>query len=303
MITYYPHQEIDKSKWDECIDHSLPGLPYACSWYLDLVSPGWAGLVLADYRAVMPLPFKQKWRIFYLFKPYFTQQLGIFSPEALPENILHDFIRKIPDRFRYVQTNLNELNHLTEEFKTTTNTNHLIRIDRDYTDIYAGYSRNCRRNIKKAMDAGLTASTNLEASIFVPFVFRNLERQIPRLDREQRVLLEKIIATSRQKLAVSVTGIYTPLQELCAAGLFMQTATRMIFMVCASSLKGKQSDAMYLLVDDQIRKSAGTTTWFDFSGSNMPGIAYFNKSFGATGLVYPTLYLNRLPFPLNMLKK
>jgi hypothetical protein len=76
-----------------------------------------------------------------------------------------------------------------------------------------------------------------------------------------------------------------------------------VFSVCASSEQGKEHDAMYLLVDDQIKRSAGLKTWFDFSGSNLPGIAYFNQSFGAQAVTYPTLHLNRLPFPLRLVKK
>jgi hypothetical protein len=303
VIRYYPHIEIDRQKWDECIAISSPSLPYAFSWYLDIVSPGWDGLVSDNYEAVMPLAFKRKWLITYMFKPYFAQQLGIFSPEILSEDLIDSFIRNIPPRFRFVHTNLNELNGLHENPSALKNTNHLIRIDRNYQDIYKGYSRNCRRNIKKAIVGGLSVDQDLDIPEFVKFVFENLERQISRLEKEQSLMLEKIIIESQRKVAGQLTGIYSHQHELCAAGFFMQTNNRQVFSVCASSEKGKEYNAMYLLVDDQIKKSAGIKTWFDFSGSNIPGIAYFNQSFGAQALTYPTLHLNRLPFPLRLLKK
>lgn len=303
MIRYCPHTEIDRQKWDECISRSVPSLPYAYSWYLDTVSPHWDGLISGDYEAIMPLPFKSKWRIRYIHKPYFAQQLGIFSQETLSETAIESFIRNIPMQFRFVHTNLNERNTLGDPYPDLKNTNHLIRIDRDYSQIAKDYSRNCRRNIKKAMDSGLTVGSETDDPAFVKFVFDNLEHRISKLEGSQFSMLVKIITLAREKAAGQIAGVYTPQRKLCAAGFFMQTRDRQVFSVCASSEQGKEHEAMYLLVDDQIKRSAGHKTWFDFSGSNLPGIAYFNQSFGAQAVTYPTLHLNRLPFPLRLIKK
>jgi hypothetical protein len=303
VIRYYPHTEIDRQKWDECISRSLPSLPYAYSWYLDTVSPAWDGLISGNYEAIMPLTFKRKWSVTYIYRPYYAQQLGIFSPETLSEPAIDSFVRNIPPKFKFIHTNLNEQNGLNDRLTAFRNTNHVIRVDRDYAHIVKDYSRNCRRNIKKAMDAGLTVGEETDERAFVKFVFDNLEHRISRLDWEQFRMLEKIIAFAREKAAGQITGVYTLQRELCAAGFFMQTRDRQVFSVCASSARGKEHDAMYLLVDDQIKRSAGLKTWFDFSGSNIPGIAYFNQSFGARAVTYPTLHLNRLPFPLRLFKK
>jgi hypothetical protein len=303
VIRYCPHTEIDLQKWDECIARSVPSLPYAYSWYLDTVSPHWEALISGDYKAIMPLPFKRKWLIRYMHKPYFAQQLGIFSAETLSEPDVESFIRSIPAKFRFIHSNLNEQNKIEDGLTAYKNTNHLIRIDRDYAQIEKGYSRNCHRNIKKARDAGLTVGIEADDQAFVKFIFAHLGRQISNLDRVQSDMLVKIIAWAREKAAGQISGVYTSQRALCATGFFMQTRDRQVFSVCASSEQGKENNAMYLLVDDQIKRSAGIKTWFDFSGSNLPGIAYFNQSFGAQAVTYPTLHLNRLPFPLRLIKK
>jgi hypothetical protein len=302
LICYLPHNEIDKSKWDECISGSSPNLPYAFSWYLDIVSPGWDGLISDSYEAVMPLPFKQKWFVTYVYKPFFVQQLGVFSGDSVTPAFLDSFIQKIPGRFRYIYTTLNESNTINNSPMQIKNVNHMIRIDKDYQDIYKDYSRNCRRNIKKAFCGGLSVDTDMDIHQFVKFVFVHLEQQLSRFDKEQSNMLERIVVAAQQKKIGQLVGIYTPQHELCAAGFFMQTKDRHVFSVCASSEKGKQYDAMYLLVDDQIKKTAGIKKWFDFSGSNIKGIAYFNQSFGARVVTYPILHLSRLPFPLRLLK-
>lgn len=48
MITYLFNSEIDKDKWDNCIKNSPGAKPYAYSWYLDIMAPGWQALVDED---------------------------------------------------------------------------------------------------------------------------------------------------------------------------------------------------------------------------------------------------------------
>ena len=78
-IAYIPQQQIDKTKWDNCINAAANGLLYARSYYLDTTAITWDALVLNDYEAVMPLPIRKKWIFSYLFEPPMTPVLGIFG--------------------------------------------------------------------------------------------------------------------------------------------------------------------------------------------------------------------------------
>lgn len=82
-IVHLTYDEIDRKKWDACIRQSLNGLIYAETVYLDHMAVNWDGLVLGDYEAVMPLTWKKKWGIKYLYQPAFFQQGGIFSSKKL----------------------------------------------------------------------------------------------------------------------------------------------------------------------------------------------------------------------------
>ena len=43
MIVYLKNDEIDREQWDNCIKNSSVTRPYAYSWYLDIMAPGWEG--------------------------------------------------------------------------------------------------------------------------------------------------------------------------------------------------------------------------------------------------------------------
>ncbi|MEI7803415.1 MAG: hypothetical protein WCI97_12250, partial [Bacteroidota bacterium] len=89
---YLKHAEIDKTKWDHCVKNSINHLPYCYSWYLDVVSPGWEALISGAYKYIFPLTHRRKARINYLYQPYFTQQLGLFSSKKFSQKILNEFL-------------------------------------------------------------------------------------------------------------------------------------------------------------------------------------------------------------------
>jgi hypothetical protein len=78
-------------------------------------------------------------------------------------------------------------------------------------------------------------------------------------------------------------------------GSFLFSLDRIIFSVCASSNESKKKQAIYMLVDEQIKKYANKYKWFDFSGSNLPGVAYFNSTFSALLVKYYSLRIIKLP--------
>ena len=305
MIEYYPHKKIDNEKWDDCIAHSANEFVYAYSWYLDRVNPDWDAIILDDYQAVMPVTRAVKMGIKYIYPPLFTQQLGIFSPEMPSEKLVNEFINLIISKYKYAQIRLNEYNPVNEaqDYHVRQNNNHEIDLSFSYNTLFEKYNRNCKRNIKKAENCGLEIRPDISAGTFAAFIKDNLEDQIRQLKRKDYQKLVNLTGYLLHRKAGELYGCYSPEGILCGAALFLITKSRCIFSVCASSDYGKQCQAMYLLVNYQIRKYAGNKMIFDFSGSNIPGIAYFNSTFGSEIRHYPVITFNHLPWPLRLLKK
>jgi len=98
MIKCLLHNNIDKKKYDLCVAKSVQSKVYAFSWYLEAVTEAWDVLVLNDYEAVMPLPYRKKYGICYIFQPYWIQHLGVFSKNILSDNDLKLFVDNIPKK-------------------------------------------------------------------------------------------------------------------------------------------------------------------------------------------------------------
>lgn len=299
-IRYIEHSKIDKSKWDSCIDNAFNSIIYSYSWYLDTTAKNWDALVLGDYEAVMPLPWRKKYGIQYIFQPYYTQQLGIFS---ISEKIdIEVFLNEIPKKFKHCTLNFNEQNNIHSHILRE-NKNFKLDISKSYAEIFKNYNRNCKRNLNKSEAAGFIVTHKISPEKFVTFVQQNLEEKMEGVDSSEYRTLKDLIHASFKYKKGELVGLVDSQDELHAAGFYLQSKNRLIFSVCASTKYGMKNQAMHQLVDSQIKKYCSQIQWYDFSGSNIKGVAYFNSTFGAESSTYKTILINQLPWWLKVFKK
>src|SRR5262245_52449819 len=102
-LQYLHRSEVDTIKWDQCINEAHNGLMYACSFFLDHMAGNWDALVLGDYEAVMPLPWRKKFGIYYLYQPFVTASLGVFSANAIDKELMETFLNSIPAKFKLIE--------------------------------------------------------------------------------------------------------------------------------------------------------------------------------------------------------
>lgn len=294
MIQYIHHTNIDRKKWDHCVNESPNGMIYACSWYLDEVCPGWDALVYGDYETVMPLAIRNRMGINYTYSPYYAQQLGVIG-KKVDKALVEEFVASIPSKIKLIDVKLNEGNPSPEgDFVVTAKNNYLLLIESSYEELFKGYKRNGRRNLKKAEDSGMQITGTMSAADFARFIKANLEEQVDGLREEAVRKLERVTAKAIERDLGEIVQVQDKYGQLCAAGSFLFQDDRIIFSVCASTPEGRKHHAMNMLVDSQLKKFAGKFRLFDFSGSDMEGVAYFNSTFGAKPVQYYLLHINRL---------
>ena len=87
-VSYFKNEDIDKAKWDHCIDTAPNGLIYSYSFYLDTMAKHWDALIMNDYEAVMPLTWNKKYGVYYLYQPFLCASLGLFGNNLTSEVLL-----------------------------------------------------------------------------------------------------------------------------------------------------------------------------------------------------------------------
>ncbi|MFY7732266.1 MAG: hypothetical protein ACOVSR_02200 [Bacteroidia bacterium] len=298
MINYLKHTEIDKTKWDYCISHASNTIIYAYAWYLDIVSPNWDALVLNDYEAVMPLTHRKKYFISYLFQPFFTQQLGVFSKNESQALLVQDFLNAIPSKFKLIDINLNEENS-TEGLKPRKN--YLLPIDEGYKDIYTGYKGQAKRNLKKAKDEGLFLQA-LPYKQVIDFYQKHKGKETKGVKENDYKTLKQLYKICNKQNNLLAVGVYSNQFGLLGAAAFIINGDRAIFHLGTSNEKGKKMGAMHFLMDSVIMQLCGKNLFLDFEGSEIDGIERFYKSFGAYKKPYFKYRKNNLPKLLAWIK-
>jgi hypothetical protein len=295
------HAEIDSDKWNKCIYEAPNSRIYAYDWHLDRTAVIWDALVWGDYEYVMPLPFRKKLGIYYLYHPMYTQQLGIFpSP---PAKVAESFYNYIYQNFRYSDTTINAENiplKLAACIKFNARNNYLLSLSPAYTELAAKFSTNTKRNIAKAKKQKLNLVAGIRLEDYLEFAS---EFGATQMHKKELVLLKTLIAFGQRKGKGEIYGVYTQNNELCTAVYFCKNKERLIYLSATTSPRGKEIGAMYFLLNEFIKQHACKPIILDFEGSMLNGVARFYKGFGAKTESYFQLKFNRLPLPLKWLKK
>ena len=300
MVQFIKNNEIDKSKWDVCVNNSINGNIYAYSWYLDIVCVGWNALIEDDYISIFPLTGYKKFGVQSIYTPFFTQQLGLFSINAITEEMLIAFIEAIPKYYKSVELNLNLYNVLdNKQYKISNNLNHTLDLNSSYDKNKTNYSDNLKRNLKKAIQACPIIVNDINPEDLITIFKQNKGKDINHLKEADYYRLTLLINKCIEKGVAKVYGV-TSDNELCAGVVFIKTNNRIIFLFSATNNKAKEIYAMPYLIDKIIHDNSETNCTFDFEGSNDKNLARFYKSFGSKEEYYPTIYINKLSLIMNI---
>ena len=301
-IRYLNNQQIDKNKWDNCIERAGNGLIYGFSFYLDHMAKNWDGLVLNDYEAVMPLTWNKKYGIHYLYQPFLTAQLGLFGNKINAE-LLESFLKAIPAKFKYWDIYFNHQNVLPlKDFDLYQRTNYVLGLNKSSDQLYSNYRENIQRNIKKALQAGCTVQKDFDAENVIELAVQQMKTHSPEsndnIDR-----FRKLYQYLHGREMATTYGILSAQNELLASCIFFFSHNRVYYILVGNHPNGKTIGASHALIDAFIKDHAGKNMLLDFEGSDIPNLAFFYSSFGAVQEKFAGIKLNRLPFYLKWLKK
>ncbi len=289
MIRYLTNSEIDRKKWDHTIKTSCYETAYAYSWYLDRVAENWDALVEDDYSAVMPLTWKKKYLIRYIYQPLNCQQLGIFATDPPDRNRIKAFLDNIPSSFRMADLCINSSNmQIPDEMKSSKNSNYIIYLNESYEKLSSRYHTNAKRNLAKAVKTGCrTGKVSTEELLGLKSA-----NSSDRYDPGKYSRLKRIIDAMIKDGHGEIQGAWIS-DELCAAVFWVFSETRLINILSESSELGKENRAMFLIIDEFIKNREKSNKILDFEGSNIPSIARFFEGFGASREEYFRLVIYR----------
>lgn len=307
-IRYLERAAVDVEKWNRCVDESTNGLIYAHTWWLDHMADNWSALVLNDYDAVMPLAWKSKYGFYYLYQPWFTLCLGLFK-KAETTIGLTDFLQHIPPKYKLWDFQVNETNILQEKnnlnIDVTIRANYFVQGDvKEYPAIANAYSRLCRRKLVTATAGKLRVVINeAKPGDIIKMYQQVYSKAHPDIHSNT---YDQLSACCGVAFSMGLTTTYTalsPTGETEAFYLVLHDDKYAYSLIGGSTSEGKETGAFYLLTDAAIMHATAHNRILRFEGSDIPGIAFFNRQFAPVEVQYKHIQLNRLPFWAKLFKR
>jgi len=301
-IKYLTYQQINKVKWDACIEMASNGLIYGYSFYLDKMAKNWDALVLNDYEVVMPLTWNKKYAIHYLYQPAFTACLGIFG-NNITAQMMNNFLQAVPAKFKYWDIYFNPGNVFTlTNYKLYERKNFVLDLSISYENLFERFNENIKRNIRKSDKYGLQINKNIRiADVIMLAKAQSISFAAPAENDFEN--FKKLYNHLYKKQKATTYGVFSNEKQLLAAAVFFFSHKRAYYILVGNHPNGKTLGASHALINAFIKDHAGDDLLLDFEGSDISSLAFFYSSFAAKEENYSALKLNKLPAVIKWFKK
>ncbi|MBN2167362.1 MAG: hypothetical protein JW717_13895 [Marinilabiliaceae bacterium] len=297
--------EIDDVKWDHCVQTSINENPMGYSWFLDIMTQKWEGLVLGDYTAVMPIEFRKIGPFSLIEQSAYIQFNGFYADN---NKIQIDFskISNALNLSRWHTINLAEVPgfKIISDSNSSKKSSFILDLNKSYPEIYNAYNNSHKKNLRRFVrkyEKRIVEEKN--ASTFTRLkndmtTLRGLKPIKTKISNR----LESLIEFSTKNNFGEYYSVLNNDNKPVGCAFFLNGINRSIIF-SASNNEGRETQAAFGLVDYFIQKHAGSNKKLDFAGSMIKGIAEFNKGFGADEVHYNYIYKNTNPkFILKLLR-
>lgn len=304
MIKFYRHSNVDKEKWNRCIAASPSPTFFADYDFLSVANPEWAALIEDDYVAVMPLPWRKKRGLKYIYNPFFYSRLGIFSSQAVTAAQTAAFVAAIPRSFVSAEVNLNEFTPVDAlPGKWTCQVSHRLPLNGTYEAISQHFASNHKRNIKAARSCNPLLTTDVAIGDIIT-LFRNnrgKDRHIRMKDVDYGYF-ERMCEYAAARGLLEVWGARNADGVLLAGMVFLRDHNRLWFWFSGRDERYADQKAMFFLMDEYIQQHADSQYVLDFNGSKNENVARFYAGFGGEKYTFPALSIILNPLLKPVLK-
>lgn len=301
MIIYLKNTEIDRDQWDACIGASDSHKPYAWSWYLDIMAPGWEAMIDDDYDSVFPIPCNKRFGIRYIATPVFLQHLGAYSPDKSTADSVVDFLAYMPEFYSFIDLCIGQKIN-DRSFRVSERSNYQLDLSHKYDRLWSDFEADCRRDIQAATKRKHEITRQIKPDEILSLFTGNTGKIIsgikPADYSRLKELMNYCISTGKGEiLGVRGTG-----KRLIYAVFIINLPKSHTTLLIAGTPESRERRTGYFVINEIIRDNAGTRSILDFAGSSIDTIAHFVKSFGSTNHPYYRIYRNKLPFPVRIFK-
>jgi hypothetical protein len=301
MIVYHKNGEIDRELWDNCIKNSAGAKPYAYSWFLDILAPGWEALVDDDYDSLFPIPSYVRFGVRYTVMPAFIQQLGAYSPDKPASMVITEFLDYMPEVFRLTDLCVSQkIEH--HGYKVFEKSNFELDLSSGYESLSERYTPECLKYISAAAKKRFDLTTSVSPEEFAGLCVQNKGsniRGVKSRDYEHLInLMHYCISSGKGR----INGVRAARKRLIYGIFLVQIPGSITILLEANTSVSIEKHIGYFVINEIIKEAAQRVSLLDFAGTSDNSALPKGQSFGGTYVPYYRIYRNRLFWPARIMK-
>lgn len=280
MYQWVEGKAIDAVKWNECIAVCDWGNVYASYEHLNAVCGTlWKALIYKDYEAVMPVPYRKKFGVFYVYRPNFCQQLGVFIKPQVRQisELIPEFIRILLKSFKQVEYPLNHSNlAYIENQGGKIRTNFILPLNKSVETLFEQFSGKLKRSLNKTSRELIICEESNSSSVIESYKNAwNKLHYIPDIEYKRfGAYIDTLTKTGKaQNLVLQLDG------QLLAACTLLFYKNRIYYPFSSITKEGRSLNATAVLIYHIIRKYGNSEKILDFEGSDIESVKHFYKKF------------------------
>jgi len=288
------HSKVDLKRWDELVLNSHQPWIYNTSFYFQATAEDWYIYLADDYSFGVAFGVAKRLGIKSVYPPFFQR---FISPVGdMNQWNPKDFIITLQDHFSYGTL------YLSPEMDTSS------AIQRSYQVISKAdfkLKTLAKRMLKKGHKFGFEIE-EISPDKAIPttlFIINQLSEKLKFYATKEAKKLLTLASLAAEKQQLKILGIFNAQRELLGAVLGLVNEERLIYLKGACNSETKQNGGMYLLVHELIEYAHSRNLLFDFGGSSVEEVRYFNTRFSGEDSYYSEIHWNNSPFWFKTMQK
>jgi hypothetical protein len=277
QITILPSHKIDVTKWDNCVAAANHNNIFMYSWALNTLCDNWDGLIVNDYEAVLPLPWRKKWLLTYMHHVPLLAKISLMAKASIevPAETIATALQK---RFWFINFDIDNLD--LGKWIVKKRCNFYLPLLATYEILYSNFTKECHKNIKKSISRGcvLKQATSIEKVVKIyDLAYGNFH------EKQTNRNYIKIINFAKYALAKGKASIWEVQNEAnnetLLAAILLKDKGRLYYWLAAPTATGRQCRASYFFINEVIKMNANSNSILDFEGSDIQEVAHFYQQF------------------------
>ncbi len=270
------NKDIDYQKWDALVNDCNQSTVFSSSHYLNSTCPDWHAFIDDSYSYGFPVGVITKLGVKSIYPPFFNRYSEIIG-DASKVN-LDDLTRSMTEEFPkgILHSKSSLFSQLSEEAFVYQSLN---------KDQYK-LKTQAKRMLKKFEQSELSiVADNSKSSEVLSLIKHELSKKMDLYDSSSSLALDKLISDLPKNITLK-TIVLKKNTETVGGLLGLEFKETMLYLKGTTTEKAKDKGGMYALMDYLIKNSLDQNKEFDFGGSRVKGVRFFNTRFNAEDKTY-----------------